>query len=200
MGCANSISKKPLNFMTEQTTFDDVDDEDSTFNSAEFSTTLRWSIACCASVLARNVAIINLVRLQHENSIVIEYTVTTVDAITSIINLMSSIATYIATGAMSSYFRINGFHNVSANTPQCYMKFFDLSPTKKNHVLKIIQVSKLLIQGQRFRYNALLVVSINQIFLILLLINRNLRLYRILSCFVIYCEAVSQDQRLWPGK
>ena len=142
MGCANSISKKPLNYAIEQTTFDDVDDEDSAFNSAEFSTTLRWSIASCTSVLARNIVIINLVRLQHENSIVIEYTVTTVDASSSIISLMSSIATYIATGAMTSYLRVNDFSNVSANTPQCYMKFFDLSPTKNNHVLKIIQVSK----------------------------------------------------------
>ena len=141
MGCANSISKKPPKFMTEQTTFDDVDDEESAFNSAEFSTTLQWSIACCTSVLARNIALINLVRLQHENSIVIEYTVTTVDASSSIISLMSSIATYIATGAMTSYLRVNGFNNVSANTPQCYMKFFDLSPTKKYHVLKIIQVT-----------------------------------------------------------
>jgi hypothetical protein len=146
MGCVNSKNKK-LATLTEQTTFDDFDDEERSFNAEEFKCALQFSVAAGSQTSGRNVNIISLASLQNQNAIIVEYTIQKDGILPSLLSHMSLISTYISNGSMSLALQTNGFPNVSVNDPHCFIKFADVSVVKNKPILKVTQVNLLLTEN-----------------------------------------------------
>jgi hypothetical protein len=147
MGCVLSTHKRTSSSSAEPTTYDYFEDEDRSFDPEAFKTALHCSIATGAQVSIQNVIVISLVRLQNESSLIVQYTVSKDNAPNNAISLISLMSTYISCGAMTLCLQNNGYPNVSANAPQCYIKFSDLTIRKSRTVLKVIQVSQLICQN-----------------------------------------------------
>lgn len=145
MGCGGSTNNK-LSSLTEQTTFDDFDDEERSFNPEEFKTALQFSIAAGSQTSIRNVNIISLARFQNQNAIIVEYTIQKDGILQNLLSHMSLISTYISNGSMTSALQTNGFPNVSVNHSHCFIKFADASVVKSNPILKVTQVNLLLME------------------------------------------------------
>lgn len=145
MGCGGSTNSK-LSSLTEQTTFDDFDDEERSFNPEEFKTALQFSVAAGSQTSIRNVNIISLARFQNQNAIIVEYTIQKDGILPSLLSHMSLISTYISNGSMTSALQTNGFPNVSVNHSHCFIKFADVSVVKSNPILKVTQVKLLLME------------------------------------------------------
>lgn len=143
MGCVISSYKKTSAFPAEPTTYDYFEDEDRSFDPEAFKSALHCSIATGAQVSIQNVVVISLVRLQNESSLIVQYTISKDNAVGNAITLISLMSSYISCGAMSLCLQNNGYPNVSANAPQCFMKFSDLTIRKTRTVLKVIQVAQL---------------------------------------------------------
>lgn len=142
MGCIESIpsSEKSIFLLTEQTTFDDFEDEQLSFNPAQFKSAIQCSIATGAKVSLRNVIIISLVRRQNENAILVDYIINKDTTIPSLLTLISCLSTHISSGAMTATLQNNGFPNVSVNAPHCSITFADISGKSLKPILKVTQV------------------------------------------------------------
>ena len=143
MGCVVSSFKKTKSFSAEPTTYDYFEDEDRSFDPEAFKTALHCSIATGAQVSIQNVVVISLVRLQNESSLIVQYTISKDSALSNAFSLISLMSSYISCGAMTLCLQNNGYPNVSANAPQCFIKFSDLTIRKTRTVLKVIQVVKI---------------------------------------------------------
>lgn len=139
MGCAPS-KKSQFSCLTEQTTFDDFEDEERSFNPNEFKCALQFCVATGSQTSVRNVNILSLARFQNQNAIVVEYTIQKDGIFASLLSHMSLISTYIANGSMTSALQSKGFPNVSANNSQCSIKFTDVSVIRTKPILKVTQV------------------------------------------------------------
>lgn len=146
MGCTGSSSvekKSDLQRKENIMAVDTLGHSDNAFllfDQRLFKTVFLRNVAVAAGVAIQNVYIVSFKRSETDRAVDITYTISKENTSNSLLLLISVMATYVASGAMTRSLNGDGFPNFSANTHKTTISFSDKSPRASVTVLQITQV------------------------------------------------------------